>query len=237
MTTTYAYFNQKGGVGKTTLAVHHAVMLAECGSTPLLIDVDRQRHASGWLSASQFAVPARYCPPKDLAAELRKAARLREGHVLHKELEAHDTIIIDAPGELDVAKPVLLLADVVVLPCVPGVDDLASSLETIGAIDRARSRRNGRPVPVICLNRVDRRTRIGRDAIAALEKLDLKGVLTCKTGMPTRAAVGRARLAASVVSNIQSGRLAAVEMRMLLSEIEEYGERATHPSGDGRRAA
>lgn len=235
--TIYSYFNQKGGVGKTTLAVHHAAHLFNNGAKPLLLDVDRQRHASRWLNSSGLAIHTKYCSPRDLAAELRKQAQAGTEHDLRRELAAHGTVIIDAPGELDVAKPVLLLADVVVLPCIPGVDDLASSIETIAAIERARCKQDGRPVPVVCLNRVDRRTRIGQEAVEALERLDSRGVRTCKSSMPARAAVGRARLAVSIVSQIPSGKLAAQEMNLLLSEIEEHGETITHPSGDSRRAA
>ena len=45
-----SFLNQKGGVGKTTLAVNIDAELARNGHNVLLIDADKQRSASAWAS-------------------------------------------------------------------------------------------------------------------------------------------------------------------------------------------
>jgi chromosome partitioning protein len=45
--------NQKGGVGKTMLAVHAAWFLAEAGARVLVVDLDPQANASSTLSAAR----------------------------------------------------------------------------------------------------------------------------------------------------------------------------------------
>ena len=52
-----AFLSQKGGAGKTTLAVHTAVAAHEAGEAAVLIDTDPQKSASVWGDARQGAAP------------------------------------------------------------------------------------------------------------------------------------------------------------------------------------
>lgn len=51
---TITLLNEKGGVGKTTLAVHIAAGLAMSGQRVLLIDSDPQAHATKWLGCHEL---------------------------------------------------------------------------------------------------------------------------------------------------------------------------------------
>jgi chromosome partitioning protein len=57
MTHIYAIANEKGGVGKTSIAVNLAAAFARLDFQVLLIDLDAQRHASRWLGVDVDALP------------------------------------------------------------------------------------------------------------------------------------------------------------------------------------
>ncbi|MEM8784202.1 MAG: ParA family protein, partial [Planctomycetota bacterium] len=55
----YAVINQKGGAGKTTLAVHLAVWLHDRGHRVAFVDNDPQASASGWIAAAEPGITLR----------------------------------------------------------------------------------------------------------------------------------------------------------------------------------
>jgi chromosome partitioning protein len=63
---TIAFLSQKGGSGKTTLAVHTAVAALEDGQRVVIVDTDIQRSATMWSEAREAETPlvaARCLPP------------------------------------------------------------------------------------------------------------------------------------------------------------------------------
>src|SRR3546814_20689426 len=71
---TIAIISQKGGAGKTTLALHLAAAAEDSGHTALVIDVDPQATASQWAAWRQDAPPVVIdsAPPR-LAAKIEQA--------------------------------------------------------------------------------------------------------------------------------------------------------------------
>jgi chromosome partitioning protein len=53
----YSFLNQKGGVGKTTLAVHVADAFVRQGKRTLLIDADPQGSALDWAASREAESP------------------------------------------------------------------------------------------------------------------------------------------------------------------------------------
>jgi chromosome partitioning protein len=53
-----AFLNQKGGSGKTTLAVHTAVAAQEHGERVVVVDTDMQKSATVWKQARKGDAPA-----------------------------------------------------------------------------------------------------------------------------------------------------------------------------------
>lgn len=204
-----ALLNQKGGVGKTTLALHLAGAWSADGSAVLVVDADPQGSALDW--AEQ---------------------RAREGHAhrfgviglpretLHRELAglargaAH--VVIDGPPRVTgIARSALLAADMIVVPVQPSPLDGWASAEMLRLIDEARLFRPALPAR-FALNRCASRTQLLRDTLDALDGSD---------PAPFVARIGQRVLFATAM---QSGRLvdeldpngpAAAEIAALAAEI------------------
>lgn len=115
---TIAIISQKGGAGKTTLAVHLATAAMKSGLSVLVIDTDPQATASRWSQWRQGREPdvVDCGAPSLLAAKLAKAAEL-----------GADVCIIDSPPHADLmARQAAKLADLVLIPCRPKAFDLAA---------------------------------------------------------------------------------------------------------------
>ena len=103
--------SHKGGVGKTTTAIHLAAYLQTLGPA-LLLDADKTRNALGWASAGE-GLPFKVAPYSQ-AAKLIPDFVLRGGHIvidtgqrlededLREAVEGCDMLVIPAsPGSLD----------------------------------------------------------------------------------------------------------------------------------------
>jgi chromosome partitioning protein len=121
MTRIITIANEKGGVGKTTTAVALTAAIAEISGRALLADADPQASSADLARAYGDAFGADYTQVS--AADVGQ---------LHRQRQAgeYDTIVIDAPGRLDVMAPMLGLADMVLIPCPPEYAAIKPTLRT-----------------------------------------------------------------------------------------------------------
>ncbi|MBX9792581.1 MAG: ParA family protein [Pirellulales bacterium] len=157
------FANTKGGVGKSTLAVHFAVWLFDRGAKVALLDCDKQRSSSQWIAEAepQITVTAADTPENValLAQELR---------------QSHDFVVGDGPGGLDdLSRTLLILADLAVFPISPSILDLRSVAQATGVLKYAHSINQGRPEGRLVLNRMRKRDTISRELQAAAPNLGL----------------------------------------------------------------
>lgn len=206
-----AVLNQKGGVGKSTTAVHLARWLQRRGRSVHLADLDPQQSSSFWLQAAEaFSIPFSVIPA-DADAALEQLPALAGGC---------DVLVVDGPAGLsDATRAVMLLADLVLSPVQPAGADLRSAVDVLRLISQARRIRSGPPDAAVFLNRVTKGTRLLAEAREVIGQLE--GIRPLAAAITQRQAVADCFAQATTVLEATTGPAleAAAEYDRLFSEL------------------
>ncbi len=145
--------NSKGGVGKSTIAVHLAVWVHDQGIRTGLLDTDKQRSSSQWLQEVEPAIPIRTADtPEDCALAAQELA------------QSCDFVVGDAPGGLeDLSRTLLILANRVIFPISPSILDVRSVAQATAVLRYAQTINAGRPEGVLVLNKMRTRDTISQE--------------------------------------------------------------------------
>jgi len=214
-----SFTGQKGGVGKTTLAVCLAAEATARGRRALLVDLDDQRSASQWGDA---AVARQRSAPNVVAMT---AGMLTAG-TLAAIAGDHDPILLDCPGRHeDVTRAALLCSDVAILPCGPGSFDAWALAASIELITRAKALRPALKAFIAIARKKP------RSALSASAREDLAacGLPVLKTEIYDRVAYPEATGFGLGVTTYEPKSPAAAELRAL------YDELFTPPTKGARR--
>ena len=166
-----AIVNQKGGTGKTTLAINLASVLAEKGAV-LLLDADPQASSQNWAAGE-------WTSPEGLAVKgMGKGNLLEQVRSMSRE---YDWIIIDGPpGITRTSADAVRAADLVLIPAKPSPLDVWAASDIVEAVRARQKTSNGVPKAAFVITMAQPRTRLGQQIDAALADLGIP-VLQART--------------------------------------------------------
>lgn len=169
-----AVLNQKGGVGKTTLAINLAAAIADAGGRVALVDADEQGTASDWSAKRE----AQLFPVKPYHRGLK-------GVGFEDDARTYDHLVIDGPpriyGTMD---QILRAADLVLIPVKPSAADIWAAQNLVQRLQEEQGRRPALGVSFV-INEFRSNQRLGREVQAALAG---SGVPLAQTTIGSRAA-------------------------------------------------
>lgn len=202
-----AVVNQKGGAGKTTIALGLATAKAAQGKRVLFIDADPQHTAQDWAAV-------RETPPPFQVIGLAKP-------ILHRDLPAmaadYDAVFIDgAPRSYDITRSAIGAADFVLIPVQPSGADYWASNETATLVKEAHSFKETQKCAFV-LSRKISRTVLSREIPEALAQY---GLPLLQNGTAQRIAYAEALTAGKTIFEQEPNGRAEAEMRAMLAEIE-----------------
>lgn len=158
---TIAIISQKGGTGKTTLALNLAVAAELDGRSAVIIDLDPQASAKGWSDSREAETPV------VISAQ---AARLNEILDTSKKHGAKFVVIDTSPHSESSSLVAARSSDFVLIPCRPGILDLRAieSSADICALAKAKA--------AVVLNAVPSRGKIAIEAEEAIQRYNIPTV-------------------------------------------------------------
>jgi len=208
---TIAIISQKGGAGKTTLAIHLAAAAQDAGTIALIVDTDPQATASQWAAWRQDKPPEVIdSPPPRLAVKIRQA---RE--------QGAEWIVIDTPPHADsAARAAVEVADLVLIPCRPSAFDLSAIETTAKLVQLLR-----KPAYVVFVAGPPNAFRVYQEAGELVESY---GTRPCPLQIPDRAAYRHASAEGRTVMELEPAGKAAEDIRQIYKWVCRQVVVSTH---------
>ena len=205
-------FNQKGGCGKTTIAMSLAGSFGLRGYTTLVVDMDPQGTASRWSSAAPEDRPF---PASVMSLAPMEGKMHRE---VKNHIEKYDAIFIDCPPAMNSASPTsaMLVSDLALIPVVPSPADIWAA-ESAKKLAEAAQANNEDLLARVVANMVQRSTSLAKEMMELLEE-DADFPLM-RSSLGSRAAFREAQILGSTVHQVPRATAAISEVEAMTDEV------------------
>ncbi len=205
-----SFINQKGGVGKTTIAINIASRLADLGHKTLLIDADKQGSSGTWAGLRE-----------DTLFQVVSLARENMGKDAISLAADYEYTIIDAPPHAEaVSRSCIIVSDLVVMPVEPsGLSTWASDI-TVHQIKQAREYKETLKCGFVVSRKIGK-TVIGREV---REMVESTGIKVFDTDIENRVAYAESITMGQNIFEWGTDKKAIKEIITLTKELVSYGE-------------
>jgi chromosome partitioning protein len=212
-----ALVSQKGGVGKSTLAVHLATEAQKQGQRVLLLDLDPQGSAMEWANRRGDLPPdISGANPASVTKEIERARD-----------DGYDLVIIDtAPHADHAALQAARAADLVAIPCRPSTFDIAAISATLDLCKLANKQ------ATVVINAAPIRSRVTKEA---REAVDERGGKVCSVVIHQRVAFQHCMIDGRTAAEFEPGGAAADEVARLLADLKPGKHVSTNAGKLARR--
>ena len=196
---TVAIISQKGGSGKTTIALHLSVASSSAGKNTAIIDLDPQASATKWsdrrLDMSEV--------PVVLSVH---ATRLKNEMARVKSTGGEMLYLDTAPHSDSAALEAAKAADLILIPCRPAILDLEAISNTLDLISTT-----GKPTYVV-MNAVPAQSNEWKEAADAIAALDVE---VCPARLVHRIAFSRSLINGQTAQEFEPNGKASEEIKHL----------------------